>query len=343
MNERDKKVLCAVIQSYINSAGPIGSRHVTKKYSFGLSPATIRNIMADLEEMGFLRQPHTSAGRIPTDIGYRFYVDLLSEEKRTQNRELLLNLYRKLESMKNDLESILDETSKVLSSFSSYLGITFAPSECFTTLTKIELIKFRRDQIAVFLFTDEGVIKNKIIRLDHELSQDDLSRISRHLSSEYAGKSLEDIRKSVASEINRDGARCDALITDAMDICNAVFSSVFDNVYVSGVSGLLNMPDPGDIRKIRELLKTIEDKRAIVNILEKIINVEGTQVFIGSELPIDEMKDFSLIISTYKEGDRPIGAIGIIGPKRMNYAKAITIVDTTAEFITRMIGGDTER
>ena len=337
IDERSKQVLCAVIQCYINEPGPVGSRVVTKKYSFGLSPATIRNIMSDLEEMGFLRQPHTSAGRVPTDSGYRFYVDILTAEKRHSNKDLASELYKKLEPMKKDINSFLDDASRMLSSLSHYIGITMSPNANLTTLTKIELIKYRSDQLAVILFADEGIIKNKIISVDPDISQRDMNRIAEYINSEFAGYTIDEIRISVLKEMTKDRVLCDRLISEALKICKDVFSISTGNIYISGLSEVLDLPDFCDINRIRELLKTIEDKHIIVKLLDKISDSEGTRVFIGSENALDEMKKFSLIVSTYREGNRPMGVIGIIGPTRMNYLKAISIVDMTANYFTNLL------
>src|SRR5512135_658383 len=193
LDERSRQVLFAVIQCYVNTPGPVGSRVVTKKYSFGLSPATIRNIMSDLEEMGYLRQPHTSAGRVPTDIGYRYYVDAINTEERYVNGDFALELSRKLELLKKDINAFLDEAAKMLSSLSHYIGITMSPNSSTTTLHRLELIKYRDNRVAVVLFTDEGLIKNTVVPMDTDLSQRDLNRITSYINSQFSGHTIEDI------------------------------------------------------------------------------------------------------------------------------------------------------
>lgn len=337
LDERNKQILCAVIQCHINTPVPVGSRVITKKYSFGLSSATIRNIMADLEEMGFLRQPHTSAGRVPTDSGYRFYVNTLKGKKNQTNKAQLIELHEKLDRLKKDINTLPDETSRMLSAASNYIGITMSPHDRIITLSKIELHKFRKNRLAVVLITDEGIIKHKVVTIDAGTSQKDLNRIADYINSEYSGTHVEDIRKSIAKELAKDKMRYDKLISQAVKICKSIFSTSPDDVFISGLSGVLGLPDFCDIDKIRELLKTIEDKELIVRLLDLISTSKGTQVFIGSENPLAEMKKFSLIVSTFKEGANPVGAIGIIGPTRMNYEKTISIVDMTAQFITNML------
>jgi heat-inducible transcriptional repressor len=337
LDERTKRVLFAVIQCSINSPGPVGSRVVTKRYSFDLSPATIRNIMSDLEDLGFLRQPHTSAGRVPTEAGYRFYVDALQTEMKEVSSDLLMQLSGKLEALKRDVYSFLDEASKMLSTMSHYIGIAMSPSNSSARLSKIELIKYRGNQLAVILFTDEGIVRNKLITVDPSVQERNLQRIADCINSEFRGWTIEEIRQTIAQELTREKVLCDTLITEAMKICRDAFSSAAEDIFISGIAEMLALPDFCDIDRIKGLLKTIEDKHTIIRLLDGISASEGTQVFIGSENPLDELKQFSLVASTYRDRGRPLGAIGIIGPTRMNYVQAISVVETTAHYITAML------
>lgn len=337
MDERSRKVLCAVIQSYINFPDPVGSMVVTKRYSFGLSPATIRNVMADLEEMGFLIQPHTSAGRVPTDRGYRFYVDsLVAERDYYINIEVLQEIYKRLEALRKNIDVFLSETTRTLSILSHYLGIAMSPKLNITTLKRIELLKYKADKLAVILFTDEGLIKNKVVSLGSEVSQKDLNRITGYLNSEFSGHTFDEIRLKVIKEMSREKTRCDSLISKAMKICREALSFPHSDLFVSGLSEVLELPDFADLKKIRELSRAIEDKHTIIKLLDKLSGCDGVQIIIGSENSTDEMKKLSVVVSTCKEGDKSLGVVGIIGPTRMNYEKAIYIVDNTAKFITKM-------
>jgi heat-inducible transcriptional repressor len=342
LSERSKKILYAVVQSYINYPDPVGSRVVTKRYPFGLSPATIRNIMSDLEEMGFLTQPHTSAGRVPTDLGYRFYVDSLVREGDLNSNievEILQGLYKRLEILKNNIELLLSETTKSLSMLSHYLGIAMSPTPDMTTLRKINLLKYSVDKVAVVLFTDEGLIKNKIIAVDADISQKDLNRIATYLNSEFSGFTFDEIRVKLIKEMSREKVQCDHLISKAMRICREALCFPLNELFVSGLSEVLALPDFTDLKTIRELSKAVEDKHNIIKLLDKMSETDGVQVIIGSENEQDEMKGLSLVASPCREYDRPVGIVGIIGPTRMNYAKAIYIVENTAKFISRMIAG----
>jgi heat-inducible transcriptional repressor len=336
-DNRIHRVLWAVVESYITNPDPVGSRFVTKKYAFNLSPATIRNIMADLVEMGFLLQPHTSAGRIPTDKGYRYYVDSLVQDEPGIDSALAHELRTRLENIRNDINGLLMETTKTLSSLSHYLAFALPPKPDRSTFRKINLFRYRNDQVAIVLLTNEGVIKNKIIQLDSDISQRDLGRIAEYLNSEFANHAIDEIRTKLLKEMYRDKALCDALIAKAMEICQEAVSFSPNELFISGLSEVLGLPDFLDLDRIREVFHAIEDKHLIIKILDMLSETDGVKVLIGSENPAEELKKMSMVVSTYKEGDKPIGTVGIIGPTRMDYSKAITIVDTTAKFITRIL------
>jgi heat-inducible transcriptional repressor len=337
LDERSRKILYAVIQDYINFPDPVGSRTVARKYPLGISPATIRNIMSDLEEMGFLKQPHASAGRVPTDMGYRFYVDFLTSEPGCSNKELLKDLYRRLETLKDNIDILFSETTKTISLLSHYLGVAMSPKPDIVTLKRVEFIRYRADAIVAMLFTDEGIIKNKVIPLDSELTQKDLNRIAGYLNSEFSGFTFHEIRRKIIHEMSKEKIMCDTLISKAIKICQEAFFSPHSDLFISGLSWVLELPDFADLQKIKELSKAIEDKHTIIKLLDKLSELDGVQIIIGSENSLDEMKDFSVVVSAYKDENKPVGVIGIIGPTRMNYSKAISIVDTTAHFITKML------
>ena len=336
-DERIHRVLWAVVESYIINPDPVGSRFVTKKYAFNLSPATIRNIMADLEDMGFLHQPHTSAGRVPTDKAYRFYVDYLTQTEGLADETLMDEIIRRLENIRTDINALLKETCRALSAFSHYLGVALPPNPHNTTLKGINLFRYKERQVMVVLMTDEGIVKNKVIQFDPALTQEDLNRISEYLNSEFSGQTLDEIRSAVLREMYRDKALCDTLIFRAIRICREALSFDPGDVFISGLHEVLGLPDFSDLRRIREISRAIEDKHLIIKLLDMLPRTEGVKVLIGSENPASEMKSLSMVVSSYKEGDRPMGTIGLIGPTRMDYLKAITIVDTTAKFITRIL------
>lgn len=342
LDERSKQVLYAVIKSYINKPDPVGSRFVTKKYAFGFSPATIRNIMADLEDIGFLSQPHTSAGRVPTDRGYRFYVNSLLDPDSVEDHNAIppdfANAFTsRLENTKNDMSSMCSEVSNTLSSMSHYVGIALPPKPENTTFDRIDLMKYKGEFVVAILLTDEGVMKNKMLRVDPSLTQDDLNRISEYLNAEYSGCTLDEIKSVLLKRMRFEKALWDRLISRAIKICEQILSFSESDIFVSGLYDVMDLPDFSDISRIRDLSKAIKDKHTILRLLEDLSLTDGVKVVIGDENPIEGLKKMSIVTSTYKEGDKPMGIIALIGPTRMDYPKAILMVDTVAQCISRTL------
>jgi heat-inducible transcriptional repressor len=340
LDERSKQVLKAVISSYIDRPDPVGSRFVTRKYSFGFSPATIRNIMSDLEEMGFLRQPHTSAGRVPTDKGYRYYVNSLPEGKEGDDipgvtPEFVERFSRRIDDLRNDISAMFSEVTTTLSELSSCVSIVIPPQADNTTFNRIDLIKYRADQIVAILITNEGVIRNKVLQSDPMITQDDLIRLANILNAEFAGHSMEDINRQLLKRLKKEKAQWDKLIAKAVSIYEQAISTTQDDIFVSGLYDVMNLPDFADITKIKELSKAIKEKQEIIKLLGELSKADGVQVVIGSENPVDQLKGLSVITSIYKDGDRPMGIIALIGPTRMDYAKTIIMVDTVAKCVSR--------
>ncbi|MCE5194110.1 MAG: heat-inducible transcriptional repressor HrcA [Nitrospiraceae bacterium] len=338
LDNRNKQILCAIVQSYIDNPDPVGSRFITKKFAISLSPATIRNIMSDLEELGFLSQPHTSAGRVPTDKGYRFYVNsLISGESQPDDSAFARELAKELESIRNDMNFLLSETTKRLSNFLHYLGFALSPKTRTATFNRINLLKHKGNFIVTVLFTDEGLVNNKIVDIDCDLTQRDLNRIAAYLNSEFYGCTLEEISSIIIREMAIEKAVCDSMISRAMMICREAMAFSFGDIYVSGLSEVLNLPDFADLEKIKEISKAIEDKHLIIKLLDKISDFDSVQVIIGSENSVSEMKKFSIVAKTFMQGDKPAGSIGIIGPTRMDYPRAIAMIDITAKLISQVL------
>jgi len=340
LDERSKRVLCAVVQNYIRYPDPVGSGTVAKTHPIGLSPATIRNIMADLEEMGYLTHPHTSAGRVPTDRGYRLYVDSLLSERSYSGGDLLYVLYKfykNLEVLRHNIDMLFSEVTRTTSMLSHYLGVAMSPKPDITTLSRIELFKYKLDTVTAIVFTAEGIIKNKVVSFDAEVTQRDLNKIAQYLNSEFSGWTFEEIRLKVLKEMSREKNICDRLISKAIKICQEAFFSPHGDLFISGLSEVLDLPDFADLRKIKELSRAIEKKHTIIKLLDKLSDLHGVQVIIGSENSMDELKTMSLVVASCKDASRPIGMIGIIGPTRMNYSKAISIVDTTVKLVTKIL------
>lgn len=340
LDERSKKILWAIIESCIASTGPVGSRTVTRKYSFGLSPATIRNTMVNLKKLGYVTQPHTSAGRIPTERGYRLYVNtLLKECASSINKALLQHLSNRLRIIEEDINRLIKEASRTLSIFSHYLGVAIPPRVEETILKRIEFIKYKGDRILGVLISEEGIVKNKTIVLEeNKFTQKQLDKITKYLNSELRGLTLREIRAKILSQLSQEKTICDKLIANALMLCKYIISWETENMFYMGeISGTCNLTDFATMNQIKEIFRAIEDKHLMVKLLDKMVNSEGVQVFIGSENILSEMKELSMVASAYNDGRRTLGTIGVIGPTKMNYEKVIPIVDLTARTLTQIL------
>jgi heat-inducible transcriptional repressor len=336
LNERSKKVLLAVVQSYIGKPGPVGSRILTKKYDLKYSPATVRNVMADLEEMGYLNQPHTSAGRVPTDKGFRFYVDLLRDERYGGAEDYMNMLKSAIEGLKSDVNDLLRESAKALSMISSYL-VFAEPVRCDdTTLNRIQLYRYHGKQLVAVLLGNEGLVRSRILDSNFGLTQRELNRISEYLNSEFSGLTINEIRREIIRQMSKEKALCDILISKAMTICREALTFPAADMIMAGLPELLGLPDFSD--RINDIAGAIEDKHRIIRLLDEIAVGSGNvQVIIGSEIPIEQMWGLSIVSAEYKQGRRPLGRVGMIGPTRMDYSMAIPMVEQTARFISLAI------
>ncbi|MBI3995828.1 MAG: heat-inducible transcription repressor HrcA [Nitrospirae bacterium] len=342
LNERSRNILRAVVVSYIERALPIGSQTVTKSFSFGLSPATIRNIMAELEDRGYLSQPHTSAGRIPTPKGYRLYVDELMEEDHPTlfDEEFLKENY--LSTKREDPHALLLETTRMLSLLSHYAGVVLAPKISETRLDRLEFILLRKGHVLVLQVSKDGLVQHRIIDADPELTQKDLSRISAFLNEKFGGLNLDEIRLRLLQQMRAEKDQYDRLLQKAMELGRkALEEPPQEELYVIGTSNILNLPEFAEnLEKMKALFKTFEEKAAILKLLNNSITTEGVQIFIGSENRMPGIEDCSLVVSSYRSGDRIVGTLGVIGPTRMEYDRVIPLVDHTAKLLSRLLDQD---
>jgi|Deesub1362A_J573_1020465.scaffolds.fasta_scaffold00252_9 heat-inducible transcriptional repressor len=335
LDERSEKVLFAIIQTHTVSNSPVGSFKVTKRFSFNLSPATIRNTMAELEELGYVTQPHTSAGRIPTEKGYRYYVEVLLKEH-AASKDLLDSLYKKLRSIEQDISKMIVETSRELSLATKYIGIVTPPRMEDIRLKHVRFIKYDRKKTLCILIYEDGIIKNKFVALKGVRSHRQLERITSYLNNRFSGATLQEIRDSIMSQISKERIVCDRLITNALLTFKDIISRE-DEDLLGGLTGTSNLPDFVDIKRIKDILRAIEDKHLMLKLLDQIRASEGLQVLVGLEDIIPQMKEMSLVASTYTDRVNARGTIGILGPTRMNYKKLIPIVEQTANTLTRVL------
>ncbi len=336
LDERNKKVLQAVIDSYIASGLPIGSSTLTRRYAFGLSSATLRNIMAELEEMGFLTHPHTSAGRIPTDQGYRYYIDsLISIENEAEDVSDYLNAQP---PHGEDLDELMEEASRFLATLSGCAGVVVAPSEPEARYKHIEFVRLRGRQVLIIFVTESGIVQNKLIELDEGIRQQDLNGFSAFINEELERWTLGEIREQLIDKMQEEKLLFTRLMDETYRASQEVQEKENEKVYIGGASHILETPDFASVEKLRTLFKALEDKYKLLKLLDRSITAQGIKVFVGSENPLFEMQGCSMVVSSYKAGANVVGTLGVIGPTRMQYRQVIHVVEYTSKLLTRLLG-----
>ena len=335
LDDRDKKVLQAVIDSYIATGSPVGSTVLVKKYDFGVSSATLRNIMAELEELGFLTHPHTSAGRVPTDKGYRYYIDsLISFDSDTEDIRGRLGEVSELQS--GGFDELMEEASQFLAMLSHYTGVVVAPSEPEDQYKHIEFIRLRARQVLIIFVTNTGSVQNKLVELDERITQHDLNAFSRYLDEELERWTLTELRQRLLEKMHEEKLVFGSLMDETCRASQEVKERDSDKVYIGGASRILDTPEFADVEKMRSLFKAFEDKYKLVKLLDKSVAAEGIKVFIGSENPFFEMQGCSLVVGGYRAGN-VVGTLGVIGPVRMPYKQVIQVVDYTSKLLSRIL------
>jgi heat-inducible transcriptional repressor len=337
LNNRHKEILWAIIQGHIDLNIPIGSILITQRFPIDLSPATIRNAMAKLEEAGYITQPHRSAGRLPTEMGYRFYVDSLLEKRAfTINPALSNELSVRLRTIASDTRKIIREAALTLSSFSRYLAIATPPDMENMTFQRIKFIRYENRKILTIFISEGGMVKNKIIELDKGYSQKELDIAADYLNNKFSGLPIKKVKEKLAYQLHKERTFYDDLINDLMILCSDIIVSQREG-FSEGLTGTSNLPDFASMKQIKEVLKAIEDKEFMLKLLNHISRTPKTGVLVGMEDMLPAMKDFSMVVSPYNDSNIISGAIGIIGPTRMNYKKLIAVVDHTARELTQIL------
>lgn len=336
LSERNKKILEAIIEDYIITAEPVGSRAVTRRHGLALSPASVRNVMADLEEMGFLASPHTSAGRVPTDKAYRFYVDSLLTVRRIDKpeRELIRKQYN---AAGRDIGAILHETSRMLSSVSRYTGIVLAPRFSSTIFRHIEFVKLSGRRILTVLVAQNGSVQNRLIESEEEFATEDLVRMSNYLNELLEGLPVAQVRTRILEEMKGEKALYDSLIARALVLSEQTLEEEGAQIFIEGQTNIFEQPEFADVGRMKTIFRAFEEKGHLVDLLDRCINAQGVQIFIGAETHLNRMEGLSVVTSTYLTGKNTLGVLGVIGPTRMGYAKVIPIVDYTAKLVSRLL------
>lgn len=343
LNERKKKILQAIIDEYIGTAEPVGSRAISKKENLGLSSATIRNEMADLEEMGYLIQPHTSAGRVPSDEGYRFYVNSLMQRYQL-GMEAIAELQSELETKVNQLDKIIRRAAVFASALTDYTTVVTAPSHKGEQIRKLDLVSIGANQVMLIVVT--STVKNQIMTV--ELSDKECTALAEILNKNLAGLEADEINfemiKRLQSEIESRLSLHPKVLISIMNFVYETITSMDETeIYVNNANSILKYPEYADAHKAREIFNLLEDKES----LKKLISAsdgEGVSAKIGKENDFEILKDCSLVTVNYSLGGKPVGKLGVIGPKRMNYSKVFTSLDIISNEIDKMlryyIGGE---
>lgn len=336
LSDRGKQILEAIIEDYIVTAEPVGSRTVSRRRGLSLSPATVRNVMADLEDLGFLASPHTSAGRIPTDKAYRFYVDSLVDLRKVarEEQEAIRSRYS---LTGGDVGEVLKETSRMLSSISHYMGIVAAPRFADNLFRQIEFVKLGGRRILAILVSQSGGVQNRVIKADEELNAADLTSMSNYLNDLLQGLTITEVRQRVLEEMQSEKTMYDTLLANALKLSEQTISDGGAELFIEGQANILEQPEFADVSKMKGVFRAFEEKGQILGLLDRCMNADGVQIFIGSESHLNRMEGMSLITSTYATGKNTVGVLGVIGPTRMGYAKVIPIVDYTAKLVSRLL------
>ncbi|MDR3244199.1 MAG: heat-inducible transcriptional repressor HrcA [Elusimicrobiota bacterium] len=332
IKERKDKILHAVINQYIKTAKPVGSDVIISVYNIDLSPATVRNLMAELEEEGFLTHPHTSAGRIPTDKGYRTYVDSIMklQEIAIEEEERIKKEYSQ---KSQEIESVLLQTSKILSNLSQYTGFVMAPKMKLDIIKSIELLQIAPDEILIILLTNT-MIKHK--RASIILQEEQIRRLRKFLNDNLRGIPLSDASERIIREI-RDFKRSEDEILSAADKICDIFYDIHDDIYIGSASNAMEISDENDFEAVKSLIRFNEDKNRLFEIIDKDFGVGGINIKIGSESSLEELKNLSIVTTAYNNGGQPIGILGIIGPKRMKYDKIVSLVSVISKALNEFL------
>ncbi len=342
MDERKKRILQAIIDDYIDTAEPIGSRTIARKHELGLSSATIRNEMADLEEMGYLAQPHTSAGRIPSDKGYRLYVDKLMPVHDLRVEEID-RLRSEMELRINELSQLLKQASAALSKFTRYTSMAVSPQLRASTIKTIQVVPIDVNKALVIVVNNADIVRNSLVKISEHIDPDSLIRISNILNSKLAGLALHQVNLYTIMDMEREAGVSGEVLMPILDgVADCIERIDNQEVFVEGTTNILNYPEFRDVAKARELMSMIGEKTSITKVLASNIGQDGLTIRIGTENDLVWIKDCSLITINYNIADSLSGTLGIIGPTRMEYSKVISslryVSRIVSDEICRLIG-----
>ena len=337
-NERAQHLLKVLVESYIREGQPVGSRTLSRDSGLNLSAATVRNVMADLEEYGFVTSPHTSAGRVPTDKGYRFFVDtLLRRRPSGAADEVISELRRRLdEDHGRDPKAIVAVASQVLSSITHLAGVVTIPRQPHQSLSQIEFLPLSDNRVLAVMVVNGRDVQNRIVQLERYYPADELRRAANFLNQQFGGKELREIRADIVGELAQAGEQLNQLMRDAILVARQMVGAGMPEeaeYVIAGETNLMEFAELSNVEKLRRLFEAFTAKRDILHLLDQSLRAEGVQIFIGQESGYQILDDCSLVTAPYMLDNETVGVLGVIGPTRMAYERVIPIVDVTARLL----------
>ena len=339
LDERHRRILFAVVTEYIASGKPVGSRRIAKRYAINLSPATIRNVLADLEDAELLHQPHTSAGRVPTDAGFRRFVDAMAMagDISAAHRTALIERVRSLRPG----DDAIRETGQLLSRLTGTATIIAQPSVADAPLEQLRFIRLSEERTLAVLVTRSGGVENRVVTAEFRIDDHTLERVNNYLRELIEGRSLRGVRDLLAVRLASEQGQYDVLRKHAQEMIEATVAGEAEQtqVVIEGQGALFDRPEFGDAQKIRGYLGAFEEKQKLLELLEQTLLADGVQVFIGSETALEALRDISLISSPYRRGGSSVGSFGIVGPTRMDYRKYVPLVGFAANLLSDVLDG----
>ncbi len=342
MDSEDRKavILKAIIKNYMETGEPVGSRTISKLPELNLSSATIRNEMSDLEEMGYILQPHTSAGRIPSDKGYRFYVDEILREKEIETEEFKDLMFKKVDR----LETLLKQLAKIIARDTNYAAMISGPTIHSNKVKFLQLSKIDRFKLLLVTVAEGNIINNKIIDIDSEISDSEILNLNLLINTSLNGLTIEEINLGIMNKLRADAGIYGDIVDKVLREVAAVFESATDNleIYTSGTTNIFKYPEISDREKASRLVNAFEEKDKLKEILSDVNEdcENGVKVYIGNEVPVSDMKDLSVVTANYEIGEGLRGTIGIVGPKRMDYEKVLKTIRTVMASLDEQFKND---
>ena len=341
-NERAQYLLSVLIQRFIRDGQPVGSRTLSRDSGLDLSPATIRNVMSDLEHLGLIAAPHTSAGRIPTSQGYRLFVDTLVRYKPPKEGEIT-QLRSELSEQADDPDAFVGSVSKMLSAITSMAGVVTIPRGQQAVLRQIEFLALSDHRVLVILVINDREVQNRILHTEHNYGTSELQRAANFINENYVGKDLTEVRKSLIEELDSTRDTMNQAMHDIVSVAQSAMegaTTVKGEFVIRGETNLMDFAELSDIETIRRLFDVFSRKRFMLDLLDRSINAEGVQVFIGEESGYGLLNEVSVITAPYKVDDNHVGVLGVIGPTRMAYDRVVPIVDITARLLSSVFSHD---